>query len=128
MQTMLSDKDSLNKTLTDSCNDLKEKLERRKQSADQTVKIQKEFDRLQQTHEKTMIEQSQVKEQAELKLEKELLEQEKKHHDEIQQLKVQKQEEIDNYQKKYFDLLEQIKQAQSVLSSQASETDSAEKN
>ena len=113
MQTMLSDKDSLNKTLTDSCNDLKEKLERRKQSADQTVKIQKEFDRLQQTHEKTMIEQSQVKEQiqqmktahekiiselqkqeaernkrlkeqAELKLEKELLEQEKKHHDEIQ--------------------------------------------
>ena len=157
MQTMLIDKDSLNKTLTDSCNDLKEKMERMKESAAQMVQLEKEFRMLQQTHEKTMIEQSQLKEQiqqmktahekmiselrkqeaernkhlkeqAELRLEKELLEKEKRHHDEIQRLKVQKQEEIDNYQEKYFDLLEQIKQAQSVLYSQASETDSAEKN
>ena len=39
-----------------------------------------------------------------------------------------KQEEIDKYQEKYFDLLEQIKQAQSVLPSQASEVDNSEKN
>ena len=41
MQTMLLDKDSLNKTLTDSCNDLKEKMEHMKQSADQAVNLQK---------------------------------------------------------------------------------------
>ena len=157
MQTMLVDKDSLNKTLTDSCNDLKEKMERMKESAAQMVQLEKEFHLLEQTHKKTMIEQSQLKEQiqqmetahektvselqkhetealkhlkeqAELRLEKEVLEKEKKHLDEIQQLKVQKQEEIDKYQEKYFDLLEQIKQAQSVLPSQASEVDNGEKN
>lgn len=157
MQTMLADKDSLNKTLTDSCNNLKEKLEYRKEAAEKAVKIQKEFDRLQQTHEKTMIEQSQLKEQiqqmktahekmvselqkreaegnqrlkeqAELRLEKELLEKEKKHQEELEELKKQKQEEIDKYQEKYFDLLEQIKEIQSVASSQACEADNAEKN
>ncbi len=157
MQTMLVDKDSLNKTLTDSCNDLKEKIEHMKECTTQMVQLEKEFRILQQTHEKTMIEQSQLKkqiqqmktahektvselqkhetealkhlkEQTELRLEKEVLDKEKRHHDEIQRLKVQKQEEIDKYQEKYFDLLEQIKQAQSVSSSQASETDSAEKN
>lgn len=157
MQTMLVDKDSLNKTLTDSCNDLKEKMERMKESAAQMVQLEKEFHLLEQTHKKTMIEQSQLKEQiqqmetahektvselqkhetealkhlkeqVELRLEKEVLEKEKKHLDEIQQLKVQKQEEIDKYQEKYFDLLEQIKQAQSVLPSQASEVDNSEKN
>lgn len=157
MQTMLADKDSLNKTLTDSCNNLKEKMEHMKEAAEKAVKIQKEFDRLQQTHEKTLIEQRQLKEQiqqmktshekmvselqkreaegnqrlkeqAELRLEKELLEKEKKHQEEIEELKKQKQEEIDKYQEKYFDLLEQIKEIQSVASSQACEADNAEKN
>lgn len=155
MQTMLLDKDSLNKTLTDSCNDLKEKMEHMKQSADQAVKLQKDFDMLYQTHEKTIVEQKQLKEQIEqmesvhqktisdlqkqteealkrlkeqsqLMLEKQLLELEKKHHDEIQSLKAQKQEEIDKYQQKYFDLLEQMKEAQSVPSTQISESDNAE--
>lgn len=155
MQTMLLDKDSLNKTLTDSCNDLKEKMEHMKQSVDQVVKLQKDFDMLYQTHEKTIVEQKQLKEQIEqmesvhqktisdlqkqteealkclkeqsqLMLEKQLLELEKKHHDEIQSLKAQRQEEIDKYQQKYFDLLEQMKEAQSVPSTQISESDNAE--
>lgn len=155
MQTMLLDKDSLNKTLTDSCKDLKEHMEQMKQSADQAVKLQKEFDILQQTHEKTLQEQKQlkeqieqmeaahqkiisdlqqqeaealkcVKEQAQLTLDKQLLELEKKHHEEIQRLKEQKQEEIDNYQQKYFDLLEQIKKAELVSSSPTPEADNAE--
>lgn len=41
MQTMLVDKDSLNKTLTDSCNDLKEKMECMKESAAQMVQLEK---------------------------------------------------------------------------------------
>ena len=84
-----------------------------KQSTDQSVKLQKDFDMLYQTHEKTIVDQKQLKEQIEqmesvhqktisdlqkqteealkrlkeqsqFMFEKQLLELEKKHHDEIQ--------------------------------------------
>ena len=51
MQSMLSDKDNLNKALTDSCNDLKSKIERMKEAAAQSSDLKKELEQLKQEHE-----------------------------------------------------------------------------
>lgn len=138
MQSMLSDKDSLNKALTDSCNDLKARVESMKEAAGLATILREELDQLKKEHEKVstslanlerqmqrqqgehennvnLLKQheadslARLKEQSQIKLDKTILELEKQHQTEIQQLKFEKQTEIDKYQNKYFSLLEQIK-------------------
>lgn len=128
MQSMLSDKDNLNKALTDSCNELKTKVEAMKESAEQSAALSKELEQLKKDHEKANQELAEhektiaglkqhesdalerQKEQSQLTLDKALLDLEKKHQAQMEQLKNEKQAEVDKYQQKYFDLLEQIKE------------------
>ncbi len=138
MQSMLSDKDSLNKALTDSCNNLKAKIEGMKEAAEQSAILRKELDQLKQEHEKVIREQSdlekqmqqeqtahektvselkqheadaleRLKEQLQLVQDKAILQIEKSYQEQMQKLKADKQAEVDKYQQKYFDLLEQMK-------------------
>lgn len=138
MQSMLADKDSLNKALTDSCNDLKLKAESMKEAADRSAALREERDQLKAAYEKACAGRSdlenqiqrqqddhdkaiallkqhetdslaRLKEQSQIALDKAILEVEKQHQLEIQQLKSEKQAEVDKYQSKYFALLEQIK-------------------
>lgn len=138
MQSMLADKDSLNKALTDSCNDLKHKVESMTDDVGQMTTLQKSLDELQKKHheisvkadtlqadlsnEKSKHEQiiielkkhesdalERVREQAQITLDKAILEVEKKYQEQIQSLKAEKQAEVDKYQQRYFDLLEQIR-------------------
>ena len=138
MQSMLSDKDSLNKALSDSCNELKVKIESMKEDTKQSVILQEELNQLKKEYEKSIQEQSNLKKQLQqeqstykkviseskqhekdalehlkeklqLEYDKTILELKKSHQEQMQQLKTDKQLEIDKYQQKYFDLLEQIK-------------------
>lgn len=138
MEDMLSDKDSLNKALTDSCNDLKERVENLATEAAQTKELREELDSLkveynsitkekseiekqaeqeQDKHEKeiTALQQHEadalkhLKEQLQLTKDKAVLQIEKSYQEQIQKLKTDKQAEVDKYQQKYFDLLEQMK-------------------
>lgn len=138
MQSMLSDKDSLNKALSDSCNDLKAKVESMREATEQTAALREELEQLKKKYEKVTIEhvnlEIQIKQQqseyeksaaalrqheadaiemlrnqSQLALDKTVLEIEKKHQEQIQQLKSESQAEIDKYQNKYFALLEQMK-------------------
>lgn len=138
MQSMLSDKDSLNKALTDSCNDLKAKIEGMREAAEQSAVLRGELDQLKKEHEKVIQEQSdlkkqmqqeqtshertvsdlkqheadaleRLKEQLQLAQDKAILQIEKSYQEQMQKLKADKQTEVDKYQQKYFDLLEQMK-------------------
>lgn len=138
MQSMLSDKDNLNKALTDSCNDLKAKIEGMKEAAEQSAILREELDQLKQEHEKVIREQSdlrkqmqqeqtahektvsdlkqheadaleRLKEQLQIAQDKAILQIEKSYQEQMQRLKADKQAEVDKYQQKYFDLLEQMK-------------------
>lgn len=138
MMSMLSDKDNLNKALTDSCNNLKAKIEGMKEAAEQSAILRKELDQLKQEHEKVIREQSdlknqiqqeqtaheknvselkqheadaleRLKEQLQLVQDKAILQIEKSYQEQMQKLKADKQAEVDKYQQKYFDLLEQMK-------------------
>lgn len=138
MQSMLSDKDNLNKALTDSCNDLKAKIEGMKEATELSAILRKELVQLKQEHEKIIREQSELKkqmqqeqtihekivselkqheadalerlkEQLQIAQDKAILQIEKSYQEQMQQLKADKQTEVDKYQQKYFDLLEQIK-------------------
>lgn len=138
MQSMLSDKDNLNKALTDSCNDLKSKIERMKEAAEQSSDLKKELEQLKQEHEKIIRKQSdlekqmqqeqaahaqtvselkqheadaleRLKEQLHLEEDRAVLQIEKSYQEQIQRLKADKQAEVDKYQQKYFELLEQMK-------------------
>ena len=144
MQSMLSDKENLNRALTDSCNDLKEKFEGIKETVRQTEALQEESENLKKEYEGMLKEKSELekqlqreqsaheadiknlkkqktealehlKEQSQLKLEKEVLKIEKQYEEQIQELKAGKQEEIDKYQQKYFDLLEQMKEQKAAV-------------
>lgn len=144
MKSMLSDKENLNKTLTDSCNDLKEKFEGMKETARQTEVLREESENLKKEYEDMLKKKSELeeklqreqsaheavvkdlkkqktealehlKEQSQLKLEKEVLKIEKQYQEQIQELKTGKQEEIDKYQQKYFDLLEQMKEQKAAV-------------
>jgi len=143
LQSMLLDKDNLNKALTDSCNDLKAKAEDLKETAEQSAALRGELDQLKKEHEKVVRKQSELekqmqqeqalhektvselkqheadalehlKEQLQLAQEKAVLQIEKSYQEQIQKLKADKQEEIDKYQQKYFDLLEQVKSPAAV--------------
>ena len=138
MQSMLADKDKLNRALIDSCNDLKGKVESMQQAAEQMTDTKKALENLQNEHDRLMAtcdklqanlneEKSKheqivadmkkhesdalerVREQSQLALDKAVLEVEKKYQEQIEKLKTDKQLEVDKYQQKYFDLLEQIK-------------------
>ena len=63
MQSMLSDKNNLNKALTDSCNDLKAKIESMREAAEQSVILRVELDQLKKEHEKVIREHSDLKKQ-----------------------------------------------------------------
>ena len=138
MQSMLADKDNLNKALTDSCNDLKSKVESMIESSEQLAVIRKELEQLKSEHNTVVKEKSDLekqmnqeqtahdkaiadlqqhekealerqKEQSQIALDKAVLEIEKKYQEQIEKLKADKQSEVDKYQQKYFDLLEQLK-------------------
>lgn len=138
MQSMLDDKDKLNRALIDSCNDLKSKIESMQQAAEQMADTKKALENLQNEHdrivaacdklqanlseEKSKHEQivadmqkhesdalERVREQSQIALDKAVLEVEKKYQEQIEKLKADKQLEVDKYQQKYFDLLEQIR-------------------
>lgn len=140
METMLSDKDNLNKTLMDSCNDLKVKIAGMKEAVEQAEKLKRELEGLKKDYKRALDEKSELnrqlnqnqetiselkqhesdsllllKEQQQLKLEKAVLELEKQYQKQIQELKVEKQEEVDKYQQKYLDLLEQMKEQKAEL-------------
>ena len=138
MQSMLSDKDNLNKALTDSCNELKAKIEGIRESAEQSAAFKKELEQLKREHEKIILKQSDLekqmqqeqaahaqtvselkqheadalerqKEQSQIVQDRALLQIEKSYQTQIQKLKADKQAEVDRYQQKYFELLEQLK-------------------
>ncbi len=137
MQSMLTDKENLNKALTDSCNDLKAKVDVmseeheeiitiRKNLADITIErdtlkqsiaeAEKSLNRANTEHEKAITELKQhesdsidrVKAKMQIALDKAVLDTERKYQEQIQTLKEQKQAEVDKYQQKYFDLLEKL--------------------
>ena len=138
MQSMLSDKDNLNKALTDSCNELKAKIEGIREAAAQSAALKKELEHLKQEHEKIIRKQAEQekqmqqeqaahaqtvselkqheadalerqKEQSQIVQDRALLQIEKSYQTQIQKLKADKQAEVDRYQQKYFELLEQLK-------------------
>ena len=137
MQSMLTDKENLNRALTDSCNDLKSKVDVmaaeheevttiRKNLADITferdtlkqsiAEAEKSLNRAKTEHEKAITELKQhesdsiehVKAEMQIALDKAVLDTERKYQEQIQTLKEQKQAEVDKYQQKYFDLLEKL--------------------
>lgn len=137
MQSMLTDKESLNRALTDSCNELKAKVDVmvaeheeviiiRKNLANITAErntlkqnideVEKSLNRANTEHEKTISDLKQhesdsidrVKAEMQIALDKAVLDTEKKYQEQIQTLKEQKQAEVDKYQQKYFDLLEKL--------------------
>lgn len=137
LQDMLTDKDSLNKALIDSCNNLKSKIEGMEESLELASSIQKELEQLKKKYEKvtqehTNLEQrmrqeqeihsksiadlqqhekdalNQLREQSQLAVEKAILETECEHQEQVQKIKKQHQTEVDEYQQRYLSLLEQI--------------------
>lgn len=138
MQSMLTDKENLNRVLIDAGNDLKAKIDGmtaeykevtilRKNIADITierdslkqsiVEAEKALTRANTEHEKAIADVKQherdsierIKGEMQLAQEKAVLEVEKKYQEQIQNLKEQKQSEVDKYQQKYFDLLEKMR-------------------
>ena len=138
MQSMLTDKESLNRALTDSCNELKAKVDvmaaeheevatLRKNIADITVErdslkqsiaeAEKSLNKANTEHEKAIADMKQhesdsidrVKAEMQIAQDKAVLEVERKYQEQIQSLKEQKQAEVDKYQQKYFDLLEKMR-------------------
>ena len=137
MQSRLSDKENLNKALTDSCNDLKAKVESMRGTVEQAAALKSELDRVkraceaamqkytdleqqmqreQAVHKEALSELKQheadalesLKEQMQLTHDKAMLQAEKSFHAQLQQLKAENQNEIDKYQQKYFELLKQM--------------------
>lgn len=134
LQEMLIDKDKLNKALAESCSDLKQKIDDMKAEREKLSELQKELLSLKADYSSLASEKAEIErilererekaervagdydaalkrqqEQAQLKLDKSLLELDKKYQAQIQELTESKQAEIDRYQQKYFDLLEQQK-------------------
>lgn len=137
LQDMLTDKDSLNKALIDSCNNLKSKIEGMEESLELASSIQEELEQLKKKYEKVTQEHAnleqrmrqeqeihsksiadlqqhekdalnQLREQSQLAVEKAILETECEHQKQVQKIKKQHQTEVDEYQQRYLSLLEQI--------------------
>lgn len=130
MQQMLTDKENLNKALTDSCNDLKAKMDQMTAAVQENEALKKDVSDLVadktrlmknvEDHEKMISDLKQHEADAlerqmqhsNLEKEKAVLELERKYQQQIQELKEQKQQEVDKYQQKYFDLLEKLQSEQ----------------
>lgn len=126
LQSVLADKDNLNRALTDSCNELKSKIEGMEDAIAQAGALREQLDQVKQEHESTLREQADLqkqlqheqdghtralehlKEQSKLEHDKHILDLEKAHQGALQKVKSKAQAQIDEYQKKYFDLLQQI--------------------
>lgn len=126
LQSVLADKDNLNRALTDSCNGLKSKIEGMEDAIAQAGALRQQLDQLQKKYDDALRQQADLqkqlqqeqeahtdtmehlKEQLNLEHNKALLEIEKAHQGALQKVKSKAQAEIDTYQKKYFDLLQQL--------------------
>ena len=137
LNTMLNDKEQLNKALTDSCNNLKEQVESmtaeckeiaeiRTQLADITAErdklinnkaeLENELNKANKEHDKAIKEQQEHEKEALKQIEaglkvehdKAILNLEKKYQKQIQGLKDEKAKQVDEYQQKYFKLLERM--------------------
>lgn len=136
-EAILEDKNSLNKALTNSYNEVKTKAENMaveysefKEKAKQLDKVTMERDTLQKEksgledalrseaqHAVEALEQNNkhyenivedIKQKAEIAQQKALLEVERNYQNQLQLLKEEKQKEIDKYQQKYFEVLERL--------------------
>ena len=137
MKEILADKDKLNNALAESCNDLKQKIYDMKAEHDELKKLRSELSSLKADYSSLLSEKAEIErklehekenaeravvdsdaalkrqqDQAQFKLDKSLLELDKKYQAQIEKLKATKQSEIDKYQQKYLDLLEQMKKNQ----------------
>lgn len=137
LNNMLNDKEQLNKALTDSCNDLKAKVESMAAECKEITQIRTQLTDITAEREKLMKDKSKLEKElnkinkqftdrekdhkadketalkqreAELKVEhdKAVLNLEKKYQEKIQALKDEKSKQIDEYQTKYLELLEKI--------------------
>lgn len=109
MQSMLADKESLNRALTDSCNELKSKVDSMTAEHNEIDELRGKIDDLTTTNNSLKQSVDRIKAEAQITLDKTILEIESKYREQIQSLKEQKQAEIDRYQQKYLELLEQLK-------------------
>lgn len=109
MQSMLTDKESLNRALTDSCNELKAKVDMMTAEHDEIDDLRGKIDNLTALNDSLKQSVDRIKAEAQITLDKTVLEIESKYREQIQNLKEQKQAEIDKYQQKYLELLEQLK-------------------
>lgn len=137
MQSMILDKNNLNKALTDSCNELKKKVDEMKPEHDKLSELyfayenmernyekaketlancEKELAQTQEYKDKIIVEMNahekealdRQKEQMQLSFDKKMLDFERENQEYIKKLENEKQEEINKYQQKYLDLLEKI--------------------
>lgn len=126
LQEMLADKENLNKALTDSCNDLKKKVDGmaadwekmdklKKDAADAAMEresFRHKLEEAQQSIKKIEKQHSSdiehIRNEMQIEQEKSVLALKKEHQDQMQKLKENKQEEIDRYQQKYLELLERL--------------------
>lgn len=127
LQSMLNDKDDLNKALTDSCNTLRIRVDSMAAEHEEFLVIQKDLtdmvkkcrtlEALNNEQEKNIADLkkheidalNRIKEQMQLECDKKTLELEKKYQEQLQTLKEQKQAEIDKYQQKLFEMMSEIK-------------------
>lgn len=133
LQKMLDDRSSLNRVLTDSCEELKERvaamesagkeLNAVKESLNQAnaelyeekkgrKAAEKELQVANKEHEQEL---AHVKDQAHVELDRAILDVERTHQAAMQELKDQKQKEIDKYQEKYFELLEKVENNRAAM-------------
>lgn len=133
LQKMMEDKDSLNKVLTDSCEELKEKIAVMQEDVKSLASVKEDLAKVtserdetdhkrivaenalvsvKQEHEKEI---AHLKDQAKVERDRAILEAEKTHQEEMQGLKEKKQMEVDKYQQKYLDLLEKFENTQEEM-------------
>lgn len=137
LQSMLNDKDNLNQSLSDICNNLKLKINNMEQEAQKSAALEKALSGMELKYEQVQKDSAfwekearrilslnedtvnklkqrekdllkQQREEAALALEKAILKIEKKYQNEMLELKEQQFKEADNYQKRYVQLLESI--------------------
>lgn len=108
VKASLADKDQLNKALTDTCNELRAKVESLKEDQQQMEALRKELETAKAAQTAAERKLASEREQMQFSLDKALLEADRKHQTEIQALKEEKQQAIDKYQEKCAALLEKL--------------------
>lgn len=108
VKASLADKDQLNKALTDTCNELRAKVESLKEDQQQMEALRKELETAKAAQTAAERKLASEREQMQFYLDKALLEADRKHQTEIQALKEEKQQAIDKYQEKCAALLEKL--------------------